>query len=105
MFDALMRQRVFQNVTHIFPWPCEWGGCTFPNSMYYYTWKTVFILRRGPGSLIIGSSGVDLMTSSNGIIFRVTGPLWGETKGHLWIPSQKPVTRSFDVFFDVRLDK
>ena len=39
------------------------------------------------------------MTSSNGIIFRVTGPLCGEFTGHGWIPSQRPVTRSFDVFF------
>ena len=40
------------------------------------------------------------MTLSNGNIFRVTGP--PVTSGS---PSQKPVTRSFDVFFDVRLDK
>ena len=39
------------------------------------------------------------MTSSNGIIFRVTGPLCEEFTGHRWIPSQRPVTRSFDVFF------
>ena len=37
-----------------------------------------------------------MMTSSNRNIFRVTGPLWGESTG---FPSQKPVTRSFDVFF------
>ena len=33
-----------------------------------------------------------MMTSSNGNIFRVTGEF----------PSQKPVTRSFDIFFDLR---
>ena len=33
-------------------------------------------------------------------------PLWGESTGHRWIPSKSPVTRrSFDVFFDVRLNK
>ena len=37
------------------------------------------------------------MTSSNGNIFRVTGT--GE------FPTQRPVTRSFDVFFDLRLYK
>ena len=26
------------------------------------------------------------MTSSNGNIFRVIGPLWGESIGHRWIP-------------------
>ena len=36
-----------------------------------------------------------MMTSSNGDIFRVTGPLCGEFTG----------PRSFDVFFDLRLNK
>ena len=30
-----------------------------------------------------------IMTSSNGNIFRVTGPLWGESTGHRWIPLTK----------------
>ena len=57
---------------------------------------------------------IPMMTSSNGNIFRVTGPLCGEFAGHRWIPlalsagnsrvtgefhTQRPVTRSFDVFF------
>ena len=46
-----------------------------------------------------------MMTSPNGNIFRVTGPLCGEFTGHRWIPSQRLVTRSFDVFFDLRLNK
>ena len=48
-----------------------------------------------------------MMTSSNGNIFRVrllaicagTSPVTGE------FPAQRPVTRSFDVFFDLRLKK
>ena len=43
-----------------------------------------------------------MMTSSNGNIFRVTGPLCGEFTGH---PTQRPVTRIFDVFFDLWLNK
>ena len=39
-----------------------------------------------------------LMTSSNGNIFRVTGPLCGEFTGHRWNPCKRPVTRSFHVF-------
>ena len=39
------------------------------------------------------------MTSLNGNIFRVTGHLCGEFTG------PRPVTRSFDVFFDLRLNK
>ena len=45
------------------------------------------------------------MTQSNGNIFRVTGPLCGEFTGHRWIPTQRPVTRSFDAYFDLRLNK
>ena len=39
-----------------------------------------------------------MMTSSIGIIFRVTGPWCGE------FPAQRPMTRSFDVSFDLRLN-
>ena len=46
-----------------------------------------------------------MMTSSNGNIIHVIGPFWRESTGHRWIPSQTPVTRSLDVFVDVRLDK
>ena len=35
----------------------------------------------------------------------VTGPLWGNSPVIGEFPSQKPVTRSFDVFFDLRLNK
>ena len=39
------------------------------------------------------------MTSSNGSIFRVTGPLCGEFTGVTGeFPAQTPVTRSFDIF-------
>ena len=46
-----------------------------------------------------------MMTSSNGNIFRVTGPLCGEFTGPGEFPTQRPVTRSFDVFLDLRLNK
>ena len=36
------------------------------------------------------------MTSSNGNLFRFTGPMWGESTGH---------RRSFEVFFDLHLNK
>ena len=34
-------------------------------------------------------SGHYMMTSSNGSMFHVTGPLWGESTGHRWIPLTK----------------
>ena len=43
-----------------------------------------------------------MMTSSNGNTFRVTGPLFEEFTGPGEFPTQRPVTRSFDVFFDLR---
>ena len=46
-----------------------------------------------------------MMTSSNGNIFRVTGPLCGEFTGPSEFPTQRPVTRSFNVYFDLRLNK
>ena len=48
---------------------------------------------------------MNMMTSSNGNIFRVTGPLCGEFTGPGEFPAQRPVTRSFDVIFDLRLNK
>ena len=35
------------------------------------------------------ASDISMMTSSNGNIFRVTGPLCGEFTGHRWIPRTK----------------
>ena len=46
-----------------------------------------------------------MMTSSNGNIFRVTGHLCGDSPVPGEFPTQRPVTRSFDVFFDQRLNK
>ena len=48
---------------------------------------------------------VNMMTSSNGNIFRVTGPLCGEFTGPGEFPTQRPLPRSFDVFFDLCLNK
>ena len=45
-----------------------------------------------------------MMTSSNGNIFRVTGPLCGEFTGPGEFPAQRPMTGSFDVFFDLCLN-
>ena len=46
-----------------------------------------------------------MVTSSNGNIFRVTGHLCGEFTGPGEFPTQTPVTRHFDVFFDLCLNK
>ena len=46
-----------------------------------------------------------MMTSWNRNIFHVSGHLCGEFTAHRWIPAWRPVTRSFDVFFDLRLNQ
>ena len=46
-----------------------------------------------------------MMTSSYGNNFPVTAPLWGKSTGDRWIPSQRSVTRSLDVLFDLHLNK
>ena len=46
-----------------------------------------------------------MMTSSNGNFLRVVGPLWEESPVTSGFRLQRPVTRSFDVFFDLRLNK
>ena len=46
-----------------------------------------------------------MMTSSNGNIFRVTGLCAGNSPVTGEFPAQRPVTRSFDVFFDLRPNK
>ena len=55
----------------------------------------------------LSSSGLVMymMTSSNGNIFRVTDPLCPNSPVTGEFPSQRPVTRSFDVFVDLRLKK
>ena len=40
-----------------------------------------------------------IMTSSNGNIFHITGPLWGEATGHWWIPLTKASDAELWCFF------
>ena len=69
--------------------------------MQYLLFNALEILQSCTKPSIYASSGpkesnkyntemrVDMMTSSNGNIFRVTGPLCGEFTGHWWIPLTK----------------
>ena len=56
-------------------------------------------------SASLGEINELMMTSSNGKKFRLTVPMCGEFTGPGKFPTQRPVTRSFDVFFDLRLNK
>ena len=51
-------------------------------------------------------SNYTMMTSSNGNIFRVTGPFCeGNPPVTGWFPSQRPVTRGFGLLFNLRLNR
>ena len=74
------------------------------NSDGLVCWRTYALF--GLGELRVAKwSRSCMMTSSNGNIFRVTGHLCWEFTGLRWIPRTKEVTRSFDVFFDLRPNK
>ena len=64
------------------------------------------LLRSNHGFQLKVCPGKDFRkTSSNKNLFHITGPLWGEIVRHRWIPPQRPVTQSFDVFFYVHMNK
>ena len=51
-----------------------------------------------------------LLASSNGNIFRIADRKWGKFTSHRWFttplpPPQTPITRGFELFFDLRLKK
>ena len=73
---------------------------------YYFWWSTWLLINRVCRCYTRERvTKLFMMTSSNGNIFRVTGPLCGEFTGPGEFPTQRPVTRSLDVFFDLRLNK
>ena len=80
----------------------EWlgfGWFSYVTGLYYHTkmlneeWE------------IIPCQSLIMMTSSNGNMFRVTGLCVGISSVTVEFPSQRPLTRRFDVFFDLRLNK
>ena len=88
---------------------------THPNAQKYF-WKYclhparwqqhINVMSYGSLRQLLATSraiGIIMMTSSNGNIFRVKGYLCREFTGEF--PPQRPVTRSFDVFFDLPLNK
>ena len=86
-----------------------WTSVTFPSFPAGETWIRTFMLSDCYLHLwmicLRVLSFATMMTSSNGNIFSVTDPLCGEFTGHRWIPRLRPVTQSFDVLFDLRLNK
>ena len=79
--------------TTIHYWFRQWFGAVIHSYIGYHgrntpvnhLWITVYVL---PDANII-TTVLIMMMSSNGNIFRVTGPLCGEFTGHRWIPLTK----------------
>ena len=69
---------------------------------YAYIFKSLVTIFR---NCTKNNNNAFMMTSSNVNIFRVTGPLCGEFTSPGEFPTHRPVTRSFNVFFDLRLNK
>ena len=87
----------------------QFPSCWYPAVVGSKTWVSIAVTLTGrniPASAGKGSMRPEtliyMMTSSNGNIFRVSDHLCGESGE---FPTQRPVTRSFDVFFDLRLNK
>ena len=82
----------------------KYYGSTIQTSSSHYQWQNAYQLLIQLRTLSVDTNR-NMMTSSNGNIFRVTGPLFGEFTGRRWITRTNPVTRRFDIFFDLRLNK
>ena len=88
----------------------QWRGASM--SCFICAWinhqreKLVDVNRRviRESAVVEVAHSVYMMTSSNGNIFRVTGPCAGNSPVPGEFPSRRPVTRSFDIFFDLRLN-
>ena len=78
--------------------PCYQGYHSIP----FHLQVIIFMQRE---TFIIAYLWYDMVTSSNGNIFRVTGHLCGEFTDPGEFPAQRPVTQSFDVFVDLRSNK
>ena len=82
---------------------CRWfveGPFSFTAVSYTPLFKINSVGTRG-----VNSSPQNMMTSSTGNIFCVTGLLCGEFTGYWWIPRTKASDAEFDVFFDICLNK
>ena len=77
------------------------------NILYSLNYCVIDIVKLLSSRFEVINTVVIMMTSSNGNIFRVTGHLCEEFTGHPTgeFLTQRPVRRSFDVFFDMRLNK
>ena len=80
----------------------SWLAFPSPKTKIYTWWSN---RRYGFGCHAPITFLIDMMTSSNGNIFRVTGHLCGEFTGPRWIPHKKASHAELLSFFELRLNK
>ena len=110
-------QKVFSNLivnwklttTSLYDDTIRYVACLFVSTLHIFVQSALHMIQMSMLSLrpvCESKSYVQvMMTSSNGKIFRVTGHLCGNSPVPGEFLTQRPVTRSFDVFFDLRLNK
>ena len=81
----------------------HYRGCAVP--IWSQPGQLIWWTNRNQSCVRYGSPQRDMITSSNGNIFRVTGPLCGEFTGHRWIPHTKASDAELWCFFYLRLNK
>ena len=94
-------------------WHLVWQLYFLPISHSFVSFETFVPLNMSINQLIHNSANSDgwlyiiqnMIMSSNGNIFRITGPLSGEFTGHRWIPLTKVSDAVLDVFYDLRMNK
>ena len=73
--------------------------CVPKKTIHTHALNSACLLRKFDFIILLNVVNIT-MTSANGKIFRITGLCMG-----IQLPSQRPVTQSFDVFFGLRLNK
>ena len=84
---------------------CTWLAPLFCFVIFQVVFDFRHIIRLPTASEISLANIYNIMTSSNGNIFRVIGLCVGNSPVTFEFPSQRPVTHSFDVFVDLRVNK
>ena len=89
----------------IFFLPSQWAHGLIITSLLHHNYVVTSFWRSNCIMRPLKCEFLNMMTSSNANIFRVTSSLCGEFTGNQWIPPQRPVPRNFNVFFDLCLNK
>ena len=114
--EILSYIQIFDGPDGRFPSLGRFCGTSYFRKIFEITGNNVAVVFRTPGYVFSAGFGISyrckssaraeiMMTSSNGNISALLTLCEGNSSVTGEFPSQRPVTRSFDVFFDLRLNK